>query len=102
MGMCTRGHVWYHPIMRNMTIALDDQTYDAMQRYAKAHGMSMNALIRESVRRTIQATDVSGLEETFRLAKELKSKSTGERWSREEIYSGRRFEWPRSSSTPTS
>ncbi|MBI5706892.1 MAG: ribbon-helix-helix protein, CopG family [Armatimonadetes bacterium] len=85
-----------------MTIALDDPTFEAMQRYAKARGISMNALIRESVRRTIEASDVTGLEETFRLAKELKSKSSGKRWTREEIYSGRRFDWPRSSSTRTS
>lgn len=78
--------------MRNLTISIDEQTLDASRKYAKARGLSLNALIRNLLRRTVQAGGASRLEETLRLAKELNIKSDGRRWTRDDNYRGKRFE----------
>lgn len=73
--------------MKNITLALDEETHRAGREYARHHHTSLNALIRKLLRQTIaQDSKTSGLEEFLRLAEAAKADSKGWKWNREEIH----------------
>ena len=75
--------------MRNLTISLDERTLDECRKYARDRGMSMNALIREAILRTISLGAHDKVEEAFALADKLNLKSEGP-WKRDELYDSKR------------
>jgi hypothetical protein len=72
--------------MRNITLAIDEETLKQGREYAKRRNMSFNALVRDVLKRTVQPTSTNWLEETFRIADEAHGNSEGWKWNREEIY----------------
>lgn len=73
--------------MKNVTLALDDQTLKAGRAYAQAHNTSLNALIRTLLRRTVLAQESGNrLQEFYRIADRVKPDSRGRRWRRDDLY----------------
>jgi hypothetical protein len=72
--------------MRNITLAIDEQTLTMGREYARERNISFNALVRELIEKTVKPAPSNWLEETFRLADEAHASSEGRTWTREEIY----------------
>jgi plasmid stability protein len=73
--------------MKNVTIAIDEQTLKAGRQYANAHHTSLNALIREILRRTVLLeSQRTWADEFLELAAKAGGDSRGRRWKREDLY----------------
>ena len=71
--------------MRNVTLAMDSELIEKGREYARRHGMSFNALIRDLLRkRILQESD--WIAESFRAMDEADGHSGGQRWTREDLY----------------
>jgi hypothetical protein len=71
--------------MRNVTLAIEDQLIEQGREYARRHGMSFNALIRDLLRRRV-IQEADWISETFRAMDEAQGRSRGRRWTRSELY----------------
>ena len=71
--------------MRNVTLAKEDQLIEQGREYARRHGMSFNALIRDLLRRRV-IQEADWISETFRAMDEAQGRSHGRKWSRGELY----------------
>ena len=76
----------YHDGMKNITLALDEETLDAGRAYAQRHQTTLNALVRELLVRTVLSDRESAVGEMFRLMDAHPGDSRGQRWRREELY----------------
>ena len=72
--------------MKNITLAIDDQTLAASREYAKKHGTTVNALVRQLLERTVRQNPTAKIGELFRLMDEYPGSSGGWKWNREELY----------------
>ena len=72
--------------MPNLTISLDEELIKKGRSYAQKHRTTLNALIREQLKKTVMKQDDSWLDEMFSLMDRLKARSKGGRWRREDIY----------------
>ena len=73
--------------MRNVTLSMDEELLQKGREYARSHGMSFNALIRDLLRRrVIQESD--WVAESFRRMDEAGGRSGGRTWKREDLYDG--------------
>jgi hypothetical protein len=72
--------------MKNITLALDEETLDAGRAYAQRHQTTLNALVRELLVRTVVADREAAVREMFRLMDAHPGNSRGQRWTREELY----------------
>ncbi len=72
--------------MPNITISLDESLLKQGRLYAQKHRTTLNALIREQLKRTVMKENNEWLDEIFSLADKLGARSKGPRWKREEIY----------------
>lgn len=72
--------------MKNITLALDDDTLDAGRAYAQRHQTTLNALVRELLVKTVVADREGAVLEMFRLMDAHPGHSQGRRWTREELY----------------
>jgi hypothetical protein len=64
---------------------MDDELIEKGREYARKHGMSFNALIRDLLRRRVlQESD--WIEECFQNMDKAGGRSRGEAWTREELY----------------
>jgi len=72
--------------MKNITLALDEETLDAGRAYAQRHQTTLNALVRELLVKTVLADREAAVREMFRLMDEHPGNSYGRRWTREEIH----------------
>ena len=72
--------------MPNITISLDQDLLKCGRKYVKKHDTSLNALIREQLRKTVMNQGNEWLEEIFSLMDELKVGTKGPRWKREDLY----------------
>jgi hypothetical protein len=72
--------------MKNITLALDEETLNAGRAYAQRHQTTLNALVRDLLVKTVVADRRSGVQEMFRLMDEHPGNSRGRRWTREELY----------------
>ncbi len=79
MGVYTRA-------MKNITLALDDQTLDAGRAYAQRHQTTLNALVRELLVKTVLADRQAAVREMFRLMDAHPGNSDGRSWTREELH----------------
>jgi hypothetical protein len=71
----------------NVTLSLPEDLVEEARRVAKAHGQSLNGLLRSELERLTGRSDrQAALEELERLWKTSSGRSKGSRWSREEIY----------------
>lgn len=73
--------------MKNVTIALDEQTLEAGREYASAHHTSLNNLIRDLLRRTVvRKSRAAWADEFLDLAAKAGGDSHGRSWKREDLY----------------
>jgi len=72
--------------MKNITLALDEDTLDAGRAYAQRHQTTLNALVRELLVKTVVADREAAVLEMFRLMDTHPGHSHGHEWSREELY----------------
>ena len=80
--------------MPNVTIALDEATLRASREYAKAHGTTLNQMIREFLReRTAEDSGADWADQFIALAEQAGACSDGARWTRDELYQRPRRYW---------
>ena len=73
--------------MKNVTIAIDEQTLEAGRKYAHAHHTSLNGLIRELLQRTVvRESQATWADDFLELADKAGGDSHGQRWKRAELY----------------
>jgi len=72
--------------MKNITLALDEETLDAGRAYAQRHQTTLNALVRELLVKTVVANKEAAVREMFRLMDAHPGHSRGQRWTREDLY----------------
>ena len=76
----------YYVRMKNITLALDEQTLEAGRSYAQRHQTTLNALVRELLVKTVLADREAAVREMFRLMDTYPGDSKGRRWTREDLY----------------
>lgn len=73
--------------MKNLTIAVDDETLRASREYAYAQGTSLNALIRAYLRDiATPQPERSPIDEFLALGSQFNARLDGQRWTREELH----------------
>ena len=72
--------------MKNITLALDEDTLEAGRAYAQRHQTTLNALVRDLLVKTVVADRKAALREMFRLMDAHPGNSRGRRWTREDLY----------------
>jgi hypothetical protein len=72
--------------MKNITLALDEQTLEAGRAYAQRHQTTLNTLVRELLVKTVLADRDAAVREMFRLMDTHPGNSLGQRWAREDLY----------------
>lgn len=72
--------------MANVTLSIDDEMLKLCREYAKKHGLSLNALIRRLLQRTVTRSGAEWLEECFQAMDDAGGDSSGRRWTRDELY----------------
>ena len=72
--------------MPNVTISLDEETLRASREYASRHGMSLNALIRNTLTSRVVRQEADWLDDCFALMDRAKVNSGGRSWKREDLY----------------
>ena len=75
--------------MKNITLALDEETLAAGRAYAERHHTTLNALVRDLLARTVHVDRAAAVEEMFRLMDRSPGRSHGKRWTRDELYERR-------------
>ena len=77
--------------MKNITLALDEETLAAGRDYAQRHKTTLNNLVRELLRKTTMVDRKAAAREMIRLMDKYSGRSTGKRWTREELYDRKVF-----------
>lgn len=72
--------------VKNITLALDEDTLDAGRAYAQRHDTTLNALVRELLVKTVVADRDAAVREMFRLMDAHPGRTKGKRWTRDELY----------------
>jgi hypothetical protein len=76
----------YNVFMKNITLALDEETLDAGRDYAQRHQTTLNALVRELLVKTVLTDRKAAVREMFRLMDQHPGNSQSRRWTREDLY----------------
>ena len=77
--------------MKNITLALDEETLAAGRDCALRHKTTLNNLVRELLRKTTMVDRKAAAREMIRLMDKYSGRSTGKRWTREESYNRKVF-----------
>jgi len=72
--------------MKNVTLALDEETLEAGRSYAQRHQTTLNALVRELLVKTVVADREAAVREMFRLMDAHPGDSGRRSWTRDELY----------------
>jgi hypothetical protein len=75
--------------MKNITLAIDDETLAAGRAYAERHGTTLNSLVRELLARAVVTDRLALAHEMFRLMDAGPGRSHGKRWTRDELHARR-------------
>lgn len=79
----------YYVWVKNITLALDDETLAAGRAYAQRHQTTLNALVRDLLARTVHTDRQAIAAEMFRLMDDAPGRSRGKRWTRDELHARR-------------
>jgi plasmid stability protein len=71
--------------MKNITLAIDEQLLKKGREYAQSHGVSLNALIRDLLRQTVDSPR-NWVDDTFAQMDKLEADSHGRRWRRNDLH----------------
>jgi hypothetical protein len=74
--------------MKNISLTIDDDVLFMVKEYARKNKISFNALVRKSLETTVKKSSNKWLDDMFVEMDKDNVSSNGEKWSREEIYSG--------------
>jgi hypothetical protein len=72
--------------MKNITLAIDEETLAAGRAYAERHQTTLNALVRELLARTVLGDRSAQAAALFAAMDAAPGGSRGKRWTREELY----------------
>lgn len=72
--------------MKNITLSIDDELFQAGREYARAHDISFNVLVRKLVEQTVISKQREWLEDSFALMDRAAVNSQGKIWTRDELY----------------
>lgn len=72
--------------MKIIRLAIDEETLEAGREYARRHRMTLSALVRELLRKTVLTDRRAAVTEMFRLMDEHPGNSRGRRWNREDLH----------------
>jgi len=75
--------------MKNITLAIDEETLEAGRAYADRHQTTLNALVRDLLAKTVHSDRTATAAEMFRLMDDAPGRSRGKRWTRDELHGGR-------------
>jgi hypothetical protein len=75
--------------VKNITLALDEETLAAGRAYAQRHRTTLNALVRDLLARTVHTDRQATAAEMFRLMDDAPGRSRGKRWTRDELHARR-------------
>lgn len=76
-------------IMSNITLSIQDKVLKASREYARKHNLSLNALVRYLLSKTVKKeSKPSWIQECFKLMDQAEGDSKGEHWKREDLYRG--------------
>jgi hypothetical protein len=71
--------------MRNITLALDEETIKAGREYARKHNLTLNSLIRKLLQQTVSKASRNWIEECFALMDKAEVGRI-KTWKREDLY----------------
>ena len=72
--------------MKNITLTLDESTIDAGPAYAERHQTTLNALVRDLLRRLVIGDRNAIVVDTFRMMDGYPGHSGGEQWTRDDLH----------------
>lgn len=75
--------------MKNITLALDEETLAAGRAYAERHQTTLNGLVRDLLAKTVHQDRAATAGEMFRLMDEAPGRSRGKRWTRDDLHARR-------------
>lgn len=74
--------------MKNITLAIDEDTLALGRDYARRHRTSLNGLVRRLLGQTVRASSARWLDDAFGLMDRAAGSSRGVRWTREDLHRG--------------
>lgn len=72
--------------MPNVTLSMDAELLSRSREYARRHHTTLNAMVRQLVKKTVVEEDGGWVDECFRKMDQGGGHSSGKKWSREELY----------------
>lgn len=73
--------------MKNVTLALDEETIRAGREYARRHNMTLNSLVRRLLRQTVTRESGEWVDECFRLMDQADIRADApRRWKRSDLH----------------
>ena len=72
--------------MKNVTLSLDEKLLAESREYARRHGTTLNAWIRELLRQNVERSDADWVDGLLVQLDEADGHSNGWKWDRESIY----------------
>jgi hypothetical protein len=74
--------------VKNITLAIDEETLTIGREYARRHRMSLNSLVRRLLGQTVRAYSARWLDDAFGLMDRAAGSSRGSRWTRGDLHRG--------------
>ena len=72
--------------MTNITLSIEDDLLKESRKYAQKHNMSLNALIRDFLRKMMNKNKSGWQKDFFAMADRCSANSKGKKWTREDLY----------------
>lgn len=79
----------YYVLVKNITLAIDEETLAAGRAYAERHQTTLNALVRDLLAKTVHSDRAATATEMFRLMDAAPGRSKGKRWTRDDLHARR-------------
>ena len=72
--------------MKNITLSMDEQLIQKGREYAARHNTTLNALIRELLKKTVVSDSKHWVDSLILKLEEVEGHSAGRKWVREDLY----------------
>ena len=72
--------------MPNITISMDEKLLKSGRQYAQKNQTSVNAMVRQLLKKTVESDAGQWIEECFSLMDRADANSRGRHWKREDLY----------------
>jgi hypothetical protein len=74
--------------VKNITLAIDEDTLTRGRAYAQKNNISFNMLVRKLIHETVETPSANWLDDTFKLMDQANGNSRGKKWTRDDLYRG--------------